>query len=259
MIHLERPIELYTSEELEFLVLRLEGAQLGRRTDDKCPSRVREVATTESRVPVCTRLVEGGRWLLGVSDTGSVTYLDLDASPITESVLIPDQHPSLGTMMWTHMAVDVDRDSAFLAFNLALSFCTSYTVTHPTQHCVQIWKVVLICDAQQRGIGLAAERCASFPQEPLIGRVEALSLFGPYIALSVFCIESEHPGRAFVIDWLQADGDTTDYRRRLVNPYEDWFSPVSDISPNIWNSVDNVFEKVRAISPSRKQTLNSAK
>jgi hypothetical protein len=214
----------------------------------------------ETRISECTHLVEGGRWLLVASPgTGSVTYFDLDASPITESVLIPDQHPSLDIMMWTHMAVDVDRDSAFLAFNLALSFCTPDTVTYPTQHCVQIWKVVLIRDVQQRGIGLAAERLASFPQEPLIGCVESLSLSGPYIALSVFCRESEYPGRAFVIDWLQANGDTTNYRRRLVNPYEGWFSPVSDIVLDIWNSVDNVFEKVRAISPSWKQTLNSAK
>lgn len=233
MIHLERPIELYTSEELEFLLLRLEGAEFGRRTDDKYLSRVREVATTKTRIAECTRLVEGGRWLLGASATGSVTYFDLDASPITESVLIPDQHPSLKIMMWTHMSVDVDRDSAFLAFNLAMSFCTPDIVTHPTQHCIQIWKVVLLRDAQQRGIGLAAERLASFPQEPLIGSVHSLSLCGPHIALSVFCRESKYPKRAFVIDWLQANGDTTDYRRRLVNPCKNWEAPVSSTTPNI--------------------------
>jgi len=177
--------------------------------------------------------MEGGRWLLGVLDTGSVTYLDLDASPITESILIPDQHPSLNIMMWTHMAVDVDKDSAFLAFHLALSFCTPETVTYPTQHCIQIWNVVLLRDAQQCGIGLAAERLASFPQEPLIGSVQSLSLYGPYIALSVFCRELEYPGRIFVIDWLQANGDTTDYRRRLVNPYKGWFSPVSGIAVHL--------------------------
>lgn len=233
MIHLERPIKLYTSEELEFLLLRLEGAELGRRTNDKCPSRVREVLTTTTRISECTRLVEGGRWFLVASGTGSITYFDLDASPITEGVLIPDQHPSLDIMMWTHMAVDVDRDSAFLSFNLALSFCTPDTVTYPTQHCIQIWEVVLLHDAQQRGIELAAERLASFPQEPLIGRVRSLSLCGPHIALSVFCRESEYPERAFVIDWLQANGDTTDYRRRLVNPCEDWFAPVSSTASNI--------------------------
>jgi hypothetical protein len=236
MIHLERPIELYTSEELEFLLLRLEAAEFGQRTKDKCPSRVREVAIMETGISECTHLVEGGRWLLVASlSTGSVTYFDLDASPITESVLIPDQHPSLDIMMWTHMAVDVDRDSAFLAFNLALSFCTPDTVTYPTQHCIQIWKVVLVLlhDAQQRGIGLAAERLASFPQEPLIGSVQSLSLSGPYIALSVFCRESEYPERAFIIDWLQANGDTTDYRRRLVTPCKDWFAPVSSTASNI--------------------------
>jgi len=193
MIHLECPIELYTLEELEFLLLHLEGAEFGQKTKDKCPSRVREVAVMKTRISECMHLVEGRRWLLVASGTGSVTYSDLDASPIIESILIPDQHPSLDIMMWTHMAVDVDRDSAFIAFNLALSFCTPDTVTYPTQHCIQIWKVVLLHDAQQRRVGLAAEHLASFPQEPLIGRVKSLSLCGPHIALSAFCRESEYP------------------------------------------------------------------
>jgi hypothetical protein len=40
MIHLERPIELYTSDELEFLFLRLEGAQAGWEKGDKCAAPV---------------------------------------------------------------------------------------------------------------------------------------------------------------------------------------------------------------------------
>jgi hypothetical protein len=143
-------------------------------------------------------LVQGGRWLLAISDTGSVSYFDLDTfDPITQSVLTPDQFPNL-TGIWTHMAIDVDRDSAFLAFNLALSFCISdrNTLTHPTQHSIQIWKVMLLRDDRQRGIGLAAERLASFPQEPLISRVYSLSLRGPHLALAVFCEELEFQGRA---------------------------------------------------------------
>jgi len=231
MIHLERPIELYTSDELEFLFLRLEGAQAAWKTGEKCAAPVREVETTETRIPTCMHLVQGGRWLLATSDTGSVTYFDLDASDtITQSVLIPDQFPNLNGM-WTHMAIDVDRDSTFLAFNLALSFCTSdqNTLTHPTQHSIQIWKVMLLCDDRQRGIGLAAERLASFPQEPLISRVYSLSLCGPHLALAVFCDTLEFSGRAFVVDWLQANGDSTDYRRRLVNPFEEGLGPVSQV------------------------------
>ena len=49
------------------------------------------IALTKARNPQCRRLVEGGRWLLIASDTSSVAYFDLDASPITENLLIPDQ------------------------------------------------------------------------------------------------------------------------------------------------------------------------
>ena len=152
MIHLERPIDMYISDELEFLFLRLEGAEIGWKTDDKCPSRVREVATTKTRNPQCMCLVEGGRWLLIASDTSSVAYFDLDASPITENILIPDQHdPTSNILMWTHMAIDVDGNSAFLAFNLALSLCSPDTATNLTQYSIQVWRVVLLRDSQQRG------------------------------------------------------------------------------------------------------------
>lgn len=93
MIHLERPIDLYMSDKLEFHLLCLEAGWTSR-TEHKCPSCVREVVMMKARVPDCMHLVEGGRWVLGASDTGSVTYLDLDVFPITEIVLIQDQHSS---------------------------------------------------------------------------------------------------------------------------------------------------------------------
>ena len=195
---------------------------------------MREAATEETQIPACMHLVQGGRWLLATSDTGSVTYFDLDASdPFPQNALIPDQFPSFKGM-WTHMAVDVDRNTGLLAFNLALSFCTSLdALTHPAQHSIQIWKVMLLRDDRQRGIGLTAECLASFSQEPFIGHVYSLSLRGLHLALAVFCDELEFPGRAFVVDWLQANGNLTDYRRRLVNPFEGGLGPVSQV--NSWD------------------------
>ena len=46
----------------------------------------------------------------------------------------------LWSLMWTETLLS----SAFLAFNLALSFCPSDTLTHPTQHNIQVWKVILL-------------------------------------------------------------------------------------------------------------------
>ena len=206
MIHLEHPINLYMLDKLEFLFLHLEGVEAGWRTDDKCPAHVQEVVTTKTRIPNSIDLMEGRCWLLDISDTGSVTYFDLDASPITEKILIPNQFPSIKSAMWdqvVHMAVDVDRNLDFLTFNLALSF---FTLTHPMQHSVQIWKVILLHHDQQHRVGLTAECLASFPQEPLVCCIDSLSLCGPHIALSVFGEGLEYPRCIFIINWLQANG-----------------------------------------------------
>jgi len=57
-LHLERPIDLYKSHELEFLLLRLKSADIGWKTDDRRASRRGEIVTaTTSR---CMYLVEGG-------------------------------------------------------------------------------------------------------------------------------------------------------------------------------------------------------
>ena len=133
--------------------------------------------------------------------------------------------------MWTHMAIDVDGNSAFLAFNLALSLCSPDTATNLTQYSIQVWRVVLLRDSQQRGIGLAAELLSSFPQEPLISGIYSISLCGPHIALSGFSRYSSHLVWGFVLDWVQANGDTTDYRRRILHPAD--AGAVSTVPPNI--------------------------
>ena len=159
-------------------------------------------------------LVEGGRWLLVASDTGSISYFDLEASDPTETTLTPEQFQGKSHAQVT-MAIDVDRDSSFLAFNLVVSYCL--IDPDPKEHKIQIWRVSLTLDDQQRSVGLSAEHLASFPQELSIIKVWALSLRGPHLALSVSCGYGR-PQRTFVINWKQADGDTTQYSRRLLHP-----------------------------------------
>ncbi|KIM36606.1 hypothetical protein M413DRAFT_448967, partial [Hebeloma cylindrosporum] len=112
-LHLERPIKLYESRELEFLFLRLKSAEIGWKTDDRRPSRKRNFVT--SNIPKCMYLLEGGRWLLLASHTGSVTYFDLDAQIPSERILIPGQvNPESETDI--KMAIDRDNTSPFLLF-----------------------------------------------------------------------------------------------------------------------------------------------
>jgi len=210
-LHLERPIELYTSHDLEFLFLRLKSADIGWRTDSK-PTRKREIRTAHTAQ--CMYLVEGGRWLLFASNTGCITYFDLDASILTESVLIPDQFDACAKIHVT-MAIDRDNDSALLAFNLAVSFCLIDTPPpDPKAQGVQIWRVELALDDQQRGIGLTVKHLASFPLEPSVTNFSCQSIGGPHVALS---IGYEDYQQTSIIDWKQADGDQMNYPRRLLH------------------------------------------
>ena len=160
-------------------------------------------------------LVEGGRWLLVASDTGCISYFDLEASDPTEITLTPKQFQGK-SLTQVKMAIDFDSESSFLTFNLAVSYCL--VLPDPEEHKIQIWKVSLTLDDHQRGVGLSAEHLASFPQEMSIIRVFALSLRGSQLALSGFCSEYNEPRRTFVIDWKKADGDSTNYSRRLLHP-----------------------------------------
>jgi len=89
---------------------------------------------------------------------------------------MPDQfdlpildHTDPSTEINIVMAIDRDGDSAFLAFNLVVSFCMiDPSPPDPKAQGVQIWRVAL---DQQQGIGLTAEQLVSFLLEPSIGGV----------------------------------------------------------------------------------------
>ncbi|KIM36619.1 hypothetical protein M413DRAFT_285763 [Hebeloma cylindrosporum] len=151
---------------------------------------------------------------------------DLDASTPTETILIPDQFDPLlpaesSTFSDIHvvMAINWDNDSAFLAFNLAVSFCLmNQPPPDPKAQGVQIWRVELALDDQRRGIGLKASHLASFPLEPSINRICCQSIRGSYIALTLLSDQHEDCQLTFVIDWNQANGDQMNYPRRFLHP-----------------------------------------
>ncbi|KIM34772.1 hypothetical protein M413DRAFT_404508 [Hebeloma cylindrosporum] len=213
ILHLERPIHLHTSSELEYHFLRLKSASIGWETDDLSPSRRREIVTTSN--PSCMYMVEGGRWFLVASDMGSISYFDLEASDPTENILTPEQFQTKSATQVT-MAIDFDSESTFLAFNLVVSYCSMSRELE--EHKIQFWRVSLTLDDQQRGVGLSAKRLAAFPQELSINRIRSISLRGPHLALSVYCSHYVENLRTFIIDWKRADGDSTDYPRRLLHP-----------------------------------------
>ena len=144
---------------------------------------------------------------------------------LTKSTLIPDQFdPLLMNQLHPYaeihivMAIDRDNDSALLAFNLAVSFCSfDNPPPNPKAQGVQIWRVELALNDQQWGIGLTAKHLASFPLEPSVAQIFCQSIdsiHGPYVALSV---RYENCQQTSIINWKQANGDQMDYPRRLLH------------------------------------------
>lgn len=88
--------------------------------------------------------------MLVASDTGFIGYFDLDSSTPIERVLISDPFDlQVYAEIQVVMAIDRDNDSAFLAFNLAVSFCLTKTPLPDSKaQGVRIWRVELALDDQ---------------------------------------------------------------------------------------------------------------
>ena len=112
----------------------------------------------------------------------------------------------------------MDNDSAFLAFSLFLSICIDDTPPDPKAQGVQVWKVSLALNDQQQGVRLVAEQLASFPLEPTVSAIFCQSILGDHLAFTLLSDQHEESTLTFVIEWKQADGDLTNYPRRLLNP-----------------------------------------
>ncbi|KAF8954395.1 hypothetical protein BDZ97DRAFT_1865612 [Flammula alnicola] len=217
---LERPIELYSSKELEHLALQWTTANIGWTSGELL--RYRQHRMSDDDV-FNFQLVEGGRWLLVANRAGRVTYYDLDEEEMKEKTLIPVQ---LGIQLEqldktsTLMDVDMDVDAHFLTFNLGLCF------RRPDVSLLQVWSVRLELDSHGRGTGLKAEILASFPRDPHF-LVYSFSLLGKYVAFSVArgVCSSVY---VVIIDWARAhshcegrEDEKLLYPKQLIYPVND--------------------------------------
>ncbi|KAF9559232.1 hypothetical protein CPC08DRAFT_528387 [Agrocybe pediades] len=90
ILTLEKPLGLYSSKEVEHIVLVWESTRIGWRTADGTPSRQRTIHLDQSsshdsrpqgsRFYEAVYLVPGGRWLLVLYARGGIAYYDLDSA-----------------------------------------------------------------------------------------------------------------------------------------------------------------------------------
>ncbi len=193
---------------------------IGWQRDDKRPARERVFAANQRHCQIL-HLVKGGRWLLATShQTGSVTYYDLDAETIVGIPLIPDQIPSCGSRN-AHIAIDFHDETPMLSFTIALSLADrSEAIQSLGRHSyetVQIWKVSLVLNKSNQGVGLEAKQLACFPHRPVINTVMAISLLGSAIAFCAYPYPiGNRSAYIYVVDWIHANRNPTMYAWRLV-------------------------------------------
>ncbi|TFK69848.1 hypothetical protein BDN72DRAFT_583049 [Pluteus cervinus] len=177
---LERPVDTYTSEELELLALRRVSVEIGY---DNLVQGVRphqHTISTIGRAVESTKLVPGGRWLFVATTRGGIFYYDLDDKECIPHPFIPDQ----STLCKTAMAIDVDISSPYLKFNFAAGV-TEQTLFHNAKTRVQVWEVTLLLDDHGRGIGLQGEYLATIEEVHRDGFFSRFMLSGRHYA-SIF-------------------------------------------------------------------------
>ncbi|PPQ85646.1 hypothetical protein CVT25_012768 [Psilocybe cyanescens] len=225
----ERPIEAYSSQELEHLLFLWKSADRGLEASTLYPSRERTFVGVKTGYGMRTgngpygasdkliHLIKGGRWLLVVEQTGAVSCYDLDAETISGVRLIPDQMEFTNSSR-VLMTLDYATHSPILEFTIALSLQDAALWEEPStsiryRRTVQIWRVGVALDDIRHAVGLTATFLASFPHRPEILGVMSLSLLGPMIAFTSITYEKKY---AFVVDWTQANGNSLEYPWRVV-------------------------------------------
>jgi len=112
---LEKPLDLYTDRELEYINLRARTAVLALTQPKE-----RALSTPETYLQ-SAHLLPGGRWLLFGARDGSVKYYDLNSlGEISEAVILVPSHFEQGANTLVRLPVEMDYDAAYLTFNLGV-------------------------------------------------------------------------------------------------------------------------------------------
>ncbi|TFK72870.1 hypothetical protein BDN72DRAFT_876262 [Pluteus cervinus] len=190
LLRLEQPVESYSSDELEYILLRRKNAEVRyERAANGSGLELRQRTLPVSTLSYldCVRLVPGGRWLLISTRHGSVKYYDLSTQDHIGRILIPRRY--IKSKSW--MSIDVDMNSPTLQFNLALinlDLKVHWDGRSNSQSQIEIWGISLVVDESGRGIGLSAghEARSSFLQEPK-GEINfnTTSLVGDYLSYGI--------------------------------------------------------------------------
>jgi hypothetical protein len=217
----EKPLD--NSRELEHLVVRWKNIKSGwaiNRLSNPIPRQRHFFISDESapRFSSCVYLVEGGRWLLIGTKSGSVQYYDLDAATISPSTLIPSPFDGRAEI-W--ISVDMDSAAESLGLHLAtLTRRTDISNTENTDSCwIHVWRITTEVDSHGYVKGLTPELLSSFREESK-STVLSFRLQGEHVAYSLFFSHLYVPPpnnghKIIVVNWVTCHSTGLSYSRKL--------------------------------------------
>ncbi|KAF9559247.1 hypothetical protein CPC08DRAFT_751053 [Agrocybe pediades] len=231
ILKLEKPIDLYSSEELERAVLVWESTRIGWRTKDGTPSHRRTITMKDARP--CryftwteyfrdAYLVPGGRWLLVFQAEGEISYYDLESVDYQKKkILVPD-YVSAGLTNMVFFTVDTSSASPNQSFRLA-----QYVREDPKDaggsihRTIKIWEICSVLEGDDVA-GLTATCLKTIRVDPDVSdqRV-SLSLRGGHLAFAVSPAPLKNQYYICIVEWPLVEHGSLDYPRRILNTYLD--------------------------------------
>ena len=230
---LEKPLDLYAALELERLILRWEKTRICWTLNKiKTISIQRRLCLSPEAIPNSAHLVEGGRWLLVATHSGSILCYDIGASTIEPTEVIPTPFDE-GTVFDDDeeaevlLSVDMDPEAEYLTFNLGVitrripegdpdpdSF-------YPPRYFrwIEVWHVTSDIDKDGEVKGLKAERLSRFPEQHQ-NTCHGFRLRGGQLAYLLdtdyeFGFLNDGPC-IIVVDWKLCDPISLVYDRKVI-------------------------------------------
>ncbi|KAF4620245.1 hypothetical protein D9613_000070 [Agrocybe pediades] len=223
-LKLEKPLELYSSEELERVVLVWESTQVGWRTHDGIPSRrctikVEDVRHTRS---ACwseyyrhVYLIPSGRWLLVFQTEGEISYYDLESPHYKKKEVMVHDYIRPANCNIVFFAVDISGSLPGESFRLA-----QYVREDPDAaegiiyRAIKIWDIAPVLEGKVV-ISLHAVCLKTIPVdlEVFDGKL-SMSLSDGHLAFGVS--PDELVQYICVVEWSLVVDGSLDYPRRIL-------------------------------------------
>ncbi|KAF4622088.1 hypothetical protein D9613_009449 [Agrocybe pediades] len=228
---LEKPLTMYSSKELERVVLSWESSRVGWHTRDGIPSRQRTLHIPNDCLHDIALsgehykhyLVPGGRCLLAFRIDGQISYYDLESAEYEKGrILVPGYIEKCGTINDVSFSVDISDRLPFRDFKMAQHVHDDhYHGRWPGYGIIKIWHIDFVFEGHAV-VGLRANCLKTFIVYLTCNILKlTLSLRNQYLAFAVeylytFKSYSAHRNHTTIVEWPLLRDMAQKYPRRVL-------------------------------------------